>query len=52
MGRKYFQPFKIKEITGSCIVAAEHAHMCDDVLKNINKQSNTYIHTVFQKFDI
>ena len=27
VGRKYFQPFKRNEITGSRIVAAKHAHV-------------------------
>jgi len=34
---KYVQPFKRNEITGSCIVAAKHAHMCEHVPTQTNK---------------
>lgn len=55
VGQKYFQPFKRNEITGSRIVPAKHAHMCDHVptqtinqlINHINKQRNI----VFQKFN-
>lgn len=40
VGRKYFQPFKRNEITGSHIVAAKYAHMCDHVPTHMNKQIN------------
>ena len=53
VGQKYFQPFKRNEITGSRIVPAKHAHVCDHVPTQSINQSHkqTKKHRVFQKFN-